>query len=70
MSTNICYHMHCKLPLTSNVSRTLVGNKIAGHSGVSGALPTASSLSTEHLASMDLAKTTAREDEIHLWLGI
>ena len=53
---------------TSNISRTLVGNKIVHHSdafGTSpvGAAPSASSFSTKHLASMDWAKGTARRDE-------
>ena len=52
----------------SNISRTLVGNKIVDHSDVVGAspvgaAPTTSSFSTEHLASLDWAKTTARRDE-------
>ena len=43
---------------TSNISCTLVGNKIVDNSDVVGALPvgaapTTSSFSTEHLASMD-----------------
>ena len=54
----------------SNISRTLVGDKIAGYSDVVGAspvgaAPTKSSFSTEHLASMNQAKTTARWDEEH-----
>ena len=54
---------YCK---TSNISRTLVGNKIVDHSdavGASpvGAAPTTSSFSTEHLASIDSAKTAARQ---------
>ena len=45
------------------------------HSDVVGALPvgaapTTSSFSTEHLASMDWAKTTARRDKNHLSFGI
>ena len=60
---------------TSNISRTLVGNKIVDNSDVVGAspvgaAPTTSSLSTEHLASMDWAKTTARGYKKHLSLGI
>ena len=55
----------------SNIRRTLIGNKIFDHLDVVGAspvgaAPTASSFSTEHLASMDWAKTTARRDEKHL----
>ena len=43
---------------TSNISRTLVGNKIVDNSDVVGAspvgaAPTTSSFSTSHLASMD-----------------
>ena len=65
----------CKYRKTSNISRTLVGNKIVDNSDVVGAspvgaAPTTSSFSTEHLASMDLAKTTARGDKKHLSLGI
>ena len=37
---------------TSNISRTLVGNKIVDHSDV-GVTPTTSSFSAKHLASMD-----------------
>ena len=60
---------------TSNISRTLVGNKIVDNSDVVGAspvgaAPTTSSFSTEHLASMDWAKTTARGYKKHLSLGI
>ena len=60
---------------TSNISHTLVGNKIAHHSDVVGAspvgpAPTKSSFSTQYLASMDYAKTTARRDDKHLNFGI
>ena len=62
---------------TSNISCTLVGNKIVDHSDVVGAspspvgtVPTTSSFSTEHPALMDWAKTNARLDEKHLSLGI
>ena len=49
----------------------LVGNKIVDHSDVGGgAAPTASSFSTQHLALMDWAKTTARPEEQHLIFGI
>ena len=59
----------------SNIRRTLAGNKIVDHSDVVGAspvgaAPTTSSFSTEHLASMDGAKTTARRDEKHFSLVI
>ena len=62
-------------PQTSNISDTSVGNKIVDHSdavGASpvGAAPTTSSLSPQHLASMDWAKTTARCDEKHSSFGI
>ena len=58
-----------------NIRRTLVGNKIVDHSDVVGAspvgaAPTTSSFSTEHLASMDWAKTTAWRDEKHLCFEI
>ena len=60
---------------TFNIRRTLVGNKIVDHSDVVeaspvGAAPTTPSFLTEHLASMDWAKTTARQDKKHLSLGI
>ena len=60
---------------TSNISRTLVGNKIVDNSDVVGAspvgaAPTTSSFSTLHLASMDWAKTTARGDKKHLSFAI
>ena len=56
---------------TSNISRTVVGNKIVDNSDVVGAspvgaAPTTSSFSTEHLVSMDWAKTTARGYKKHL----
>ena len=59
---------------TSYISRTLVGNKIVDNSNVVGAspvgaAPTTSSFS-KHLASMDWAKTTAREYKKHLSFGI
>ena len=52
----------------SNMRFTLVGNKIVDHSDVLGAslvgaAPTTSSFSTQHVASMDWAKTTARRDK-------
>ena len=64
--------MYCQV---SNISRSLVGNKIVDHSDVVGAspvgtAPTTSSFSTYHLASMDWAKATARQDERHFSLGI
>ena len=51
---------------TSNIRRTLAGNKIVDHSDVVGAspvgaAPTTSSFSTWHLASRDSAKTVARQ---------
>ena len=60
---------------TSYISRTLVSNKIVDNSDVVGAspvgaAPTTSSFSTQHLASMDWAKTTANEDKKHLSFGI
>ena len=59
----------------SNIRCTLVSNNIVDHSDVVGAspvsaAPTTSSFSTQHLASLDWAKTTARLDEKHLSLGI
>ena len=60
---------------TSNIIRTLVGNKIVDHSDVVGAspvgaAPTTSSFSTYYLAPVDSAKTTARRDEKDLSFGI
>ena len=55
---------------TSNISRTLVGNKIADHSDVVGAAPTTSSFATRHLASKNWANTPARRDEKNLSVGI
>ena len=57
----------------SNIRRTLVGNEIVDHSGVVGAspvgaAPTTSSFSTEQLASIYCAKTTASQVEKHLRL--
>ena len=56
---------------TSNIRRTLVGNKIVDNSDVFGASPvgaasSTSSFSTLHLASVDWAKTTAIRGEKHL----
>ena len=58
-----------------NIRHTLAGCKIADHSDVVGAspvgaAPTTSSFSTEHLASLDWEKTTARRGEKHLSIGI
>ena len=62
---------------TFNIGHTLVGNKIVDHSDVVGAVPvgaapSTSSFSTQRLASMDWAKTTARRDEKQkvLWFGM
>ena len=60
---------------TLNINCILVGSNIVDHSDVIeaspvGATPTTSSFSTENLASMDWAKTTARRDEKHSSLGI
>ena len=60
---------------TSNISRTLGGNEIVDNSDVVGAspvsaAPTTSSCSTEHLASMDWVKTTARGHKKHFNFGI
>ena len=60
---------------TSNMICSLVGNKIVDRSDVVraspvGAAATTSSFSTEHLASMDWAKTTARRDEKHLRFSV
>ena len=61
---------------TSNISCTLVGNKIVDHSDVVGAspvgaAPTTSSFSIRHLASRDWAKKAARQYEnifsVEIW---
>ena len=57
------------------ISHTLVDKKIVDYPDVVGAsptddAPTTSSLSTWHLASMDWAEPTAREDDKHLSIGI
>ena len=82
MYVSLSFHKLCLKMLllffphqTSNISHTLVGNRIVDHSDVAGTLPvcaapTASSFLTWHLASMDCTKTTARRDKIHLSLGI
>ena len=59
----------------SNISRTLIGNKTVDHWDVVGAppfgaAPTTSSFLTYHLASMDSAKTAARQYENLLSVGI
>ena len=59
---------------TSNISGTSVGNTMVDRSGGVGASPvgaalTTSSFSTKHMASMDWAKTTRRQDEKHLSFG-
>ena len=58
----------------SNIKCTLVGKEIVDRSDVVGALPvgaapTTSSFSTQHLASMDCAKTNAEQSEKHLSFG-
>ena len=64
---------------TSNIRRTLVGNKIVDHSDVVGAspvgaAPTTSSFSTQHMASRDSAKTAARHYEnllsVEIWCAL
>ena len=66
-------HIHALVSYrkTSNISRTLQGNKIVHHSDVvgaspAGAAPTTSSISTLYLTSMDWAKATAKRDKKHL----
>ena len=62
---------------TSNISRTLVGNRIVDHSYVVGAslehrLSAVLRMhrhSRLHTTSIDCSKTTARRDEKHLSLG-
>ena len=53
---------------TSNISRTLIGNKIVDHSDVVGASPVGAAPSTSPfltylISSMDWVKTTVRRDE-------
>ena len=60
---------------TSNISRTLLSNKIVDNSDEVeashvGAAPTTSSFSTSHLAPMDWARTIARRYKKHLSFGI
>ena len=55
---------------TFDIRHTLVGDEILDHSDVVGAspvgaAPTTSSFSTKHLASMDWAKTSSRQDKKH-----
>ena len=63
------------LGLPSNLSCTLVNNKIVDHSDVVGSLPvgaapTTSSFSTYRLATFDWALPTARRDEKFVSFGI
>ena len=60
---------------TSNISSTFVDNNIVDHSDVVGAshvgtAPTISSFPTQHMASKDWAKATARRDEEQIGFGI
>ena len=60
--------VHQIYPQTSNIGRTFVSNKIVDHSDVVGAspvgaAPTTPSFSTQPLAPIDWAKTTARRDK-------
>ena len=60
---------------TSNIRRTLIGNKIIDYSDIVGAspvgaAPTTSSFLTSHLASRDSAKTVARQYDNFLGVGI
>ena len=66
--SELMYHMNYRE--TSNISRTRVDSKIIDDSDVVGAstvgaAPTTSSFSTEHLASMDWPRATARRDDNH-----
>ena len=77
---NLSYYLKYILQInyycqTSKISHTLVGNKVVDHSNVVGASPVTAApitslFSTQHLPSIDWAKTTARLDEKHLNLGI
>ena len=65
----------CTYRQVSNIRRTWVGHEIVDHSDVVGAppvgaAPTTSSFSTEHLASIYCAKTTASRVEKHLSFSI
>ena len=56
--------------LTSNIIRTLVGNKIVHHADVFGALPVSAAPTTFCILDLisgfnRLAKTTARQDKKH-----
>ena len=69
------WNLYNKYRQTSNIRGTLVGNNIGDDSDVVGAspvgtAPTTSTFSTEHLASMYWAETTAGRDENQLSLGI
>ena len=69
------FGLNFKYRQASNIRATLVENEIVDHSDVVGAspvgaAPTTSSFSTQHMASLDGAKTTARQDEKHLSLWI
>ena len=66
---------YCTYCQVSNISHTWVGNEIVDHSDVVGAspvgvAPTTPSFSTEHLASIYCAKTTASRVEKHFSFGI
>ena len=68
---NVGYSARLKNHKTSNISRTLVGNKIVGHWDVVGASPdgaaqTTSSFLTWRPASMYCTEKTAIRDEKHL----
>ena len=54
---------------TSNLSRTIAGNKIIDHWDVVGASPVGAA-PTLYLASMVWAKATARREEKHFRFGI
>ena len=60
MQTNFVYRK------ISDISRTLLGNKLVDHSDVVGTSP----VLTLHLAPMDWTKPIARRGEKHLCLGI
>ena len=63
-------HRTTTYPQTYNIRRTLVGNRMVDHTDVVGAWSvgvarTTLSFSTDHLASLDWERTTARRDEKH-----
>ena len=74
-SGNSCHTVWYTYRQVSNISRTLLGNRIVDHSDVVGAspvgaAPTTSSFLTERLASLDWATVTWTRDKKHISFGI